>query len=302
MTGQRREPVGSGDERVETGTPPVRVAVEGRTAAGRAIDLPATVDPAAIARAIRGEAVDGVAVDAPDPGPVHEYVGVVDGTPIRLRAALAAVARSRGETAPEDEAIAECERRLASLDPPSVDVAAARERVAAVSDEETRLHERVAQVRGRVQTLRERGDDEALADAETALDEAVAALTEARTERIAAEQALERARERAREARDVRERRLELEDRIGNLRRAAREYLARTVFDGFRSALRSIPGGENVDSDGPGEYDGDDAAAALAVVRVADLRAPVVLARGRFEDAAAAVETLDAPVVRVAPE
>jgi len=277
--------------------------IDGRQRGNTAVDLEAEVDPRTVARVVRGEAVDGlrdgplegIHVAVPDPGPVHEYVGVIDGTDDPpLRAALAAGARSLGRTAPQDDAIAECEARLEEIDPPTVDVESARRRVAETGDRESRLRERVAQLRGRVQTLRERDDEGALEDAESKLAAATAELTEVRTDRIAAEQVLERATNRAREARDVRERRLRLEDRLGNLRRRAREHLAREVHGEFASALEAVPGEGN-----PGEYEGDGTTAALAVARLADLRVPVVVACGRFPDAATAAATLDASVIRV---
>lgn len=270
-----------------------------------AADLETDVDPRTLARAVRGEAVEGIrddvleGIDPDAEGPAHEYVGVIDGTDDPpLRAALAAAARSLGRTAPQDDAIAECEARLEEIEPPAVDVASARRRVAEAGDRESRLQERVAQLRGRVQTLRELDREGALEAAESELAAATAELTEVRTDRIAAEQALDRATTRAREARDVRERRLRLEDRLGNLRRRTREHLASDVYGAFATALETVPG-EASPGEVPGEYEGDGTTAALAVARVADLRAPVVVACGRFADAADAAVTLEAPVIRV---
>jgi hypothetical protein len=278
---------------------------DGRSRDRRAVDLEPGVAPGTVARAVRGEAVealpDGVleTVEAATPGPAHEYVGTIDGSDDPpLRAALAAAARSVGRTAPQDEAIAECEARLEEIAPPAVDVESARRRVAEAGERESRLQERVAQLRGRVQTLREFDRTAALEEAESELAAATAELTEVRTERIAAEQSLDRATSRARAARDVRERRLGLEDRLGNLRRRARAHLASDVYGEFAAALEAVPG-EGSPGDVPGEYEGDGTTAALAVARVAALRAPVVVACGRFPAADAAAATLDAPVIRV---
>lgn len=291
----------------------MRLRIDGQSGAGPGVDLPPSADPEAVVAVVRGESADaagpGVDLDleAPDPGPAHEHVGLIDGSGIRsVRAALAAAARSLGETAPEDEAIAECERRLAELDPPSVDVAPARRRVAEAGETEAQLQERVAELRGRLRALRDAGVDGSesgettVAAVEDELAAATAELTEVRTERIAAEQALERATERAREARDRRERRLRLEDRLGNLRRRAREHLAGTVHGAFADAVAAVPG-EGSAGERPGAFSGDPTTAALAVARVAEVRAPVVVACGRFPDADAAAGTLGAPVLRIPP-
>jgi hypothetical protein len=147
-----------------------------------------------------------------------------------------------------------------------------------------------------VQALRETGADPA--DAEAELATATRELSETETERIAAEQALERARDRAETAHDRREKRLRLRDRKANLERAARDHLARQVHAEFRDAVAAIPG-EGSAGTRPGAFEGDDATAALAVARVADLDAPLVLAVDRFASATAAADRLDAPVLHV---
>ncbi|MFC6990001.1 hypothetical protein ACFQJD_17205 [Haloplanus sp. GCM10025708] len=178
-----------------------------------------------------------------------------------------------------------------------IDVAAIRRRVAEAGDDEAHLRERVAALRGRVQALRE-ADGETAADAEAELESAITELSEVETERIAAEQSLSRAEARERAARDRRERRLELADRLANLERGARADLAATVYDEFTAAVATLPGDGDAGGE-PGEYDGDAVTAALGVARVAPLRAPVVLAADRFDDAATAADRLDAPVVRL---
>lgn len=248
------------------------------------------VDPVAVVAAVRA---DTGAVECPSPGPVHDHVGlVVPGMTLKRRAALAAAARSRGRIPPQRTELDRVREELDRLDSPSVDLDGRRERAAAAGGEAERLRERVAAVRGRVRALRDAGLDAGEAEAELA--DAAAALAETETERAAAEQALERARERARAARDARERRLRLEDRAANLERAARAWLAEDVRPAVERGVREAPGSsaESLDDARP-------VTAALAVARIADIAAPLVLACGRFETAPAAADWLDAPVIRV---
>ncbi len=287
-------------------------------ASGRAVDLSVATErgelpvardalAAALASAVGSDAEiacvgDPIAVSAPDPGPGHAGLAPVPND-CTVRGRLAAVARSRGLTTSVDEELATRREDLAALSEPSVDLRSARERAAAARGEEERLRERVASLRGEVSARRDL--DAATDEVEAALREAATALSEAETERIAADQALDRARRRAREARDARERRLELADAVGNLERTARQELADAVRPAVREALAAVPGpGGSVPP--PGRRDRDLSAmdaptVASAAIRVADLDAPVVLAfeRRRFADAAAAARTLDAPVIRV---
>ncbi|MEZ3165940.1 hypothetical protein ABNG02_01200 [Halorubrum ejinorense] len=202
-----------------------------------------------------------------------------------LRRQLAAAARSRGRTASVAAEIVEIEAELADIDVKSVDLTAARRRVAEATGETERLKERVATLRGDARARRAVDADE-----EAALDElesAAAELSAAQTEAIAAEQALERARAEAARARDERRRRLRLRDRLRNRRRDARRELAASVYPEFREALAVVPGGDpDAAGDDPGAYDGDPIAASLAAVRVAALDGAVEL-RG---EAARAVE------------
>jgi len=232
------------------------------------------------------------------PGPIHERVGVVE--PDRtypLRAALATVARRRGHRASKAAELAAVRDRLAALDIPPVGLAAER-RAVAETDDAAALEEQVAALRGQLDLARERGDDpESLADAR---EQAVADLAERRTERLAAEQSLDRARSSAREARDRREERLRLEDREGNLQRQVRRELAAAIQPAFERALASLPGAATAGAT-PGSVDGPDAVGALAVCRIAPIRAPVVLAGDWFPSATAATGALGAPVVLVDP-
>ena len=212
--------------------------------------------------------------DPPFPAPAT-VLGRVP-TETSLRRELAAAARSRGRESSVSDDLGRLRDEIEAIDPESVDLAAARRRVAEASGEEERLKERVAALRGDVRARRavEAETDDALGD----LESAAAELSTAQTERIAAEQALERARKRATRARDRRERRLELEDRLRNRRREARRELAGEVYPAFRDALAAVPGGAPPRAGSePSEHDGPRLAASLAAVRIADLDAPVTL-------------------------
>lgn len=275
----------------------MRVVVDGRGLEGRGVDLrDVPVGPGTVVAAVFADGpVDGVRVRSPSPGPLHDELAHVEPSPAAsLRGALAAAARSRGERAPEREALVEARAALAAHEVPTVDLEAERRRTAEAGGRERELSERVAGLRGRVQALREAGLDASEAEAE--LREAVRALSEAETERVAAEQRLDSLRAAASEARDARRRRLALQDRVSNLERAARRSLAERLYAEFRAAVAAVPG-EGDAGGAPGEYEGDPATAALAVVRVASPAAPVVVSVDRFDDAATAARRLDAPVV-----
>ncbi|PSQ38787.1 hypothetical protein BRD13_05525 [Halobacteriales archaeon SW_5_70_135] len=284
------------------------VRVGGRRFEGDAVDLP-DGDPERVARAVAGESAAGVEVEvdieveveAPAPGPVTRRLSpVTPETSLSVGPALAAAARSRGHEAPQDAELARVRDELASIEVESVDVTPARRRLAEVGDREQRLQERVAELRGRLGAHRDR-EASPPSESEERLRAAVAELTEVRTERLAAEEAVERAERRGRRARDERERRLGLEDRRDNLRRAAREHLVDRVREPFVEALRAVPGvdpgpepGADVDPRAVPDVD-----AALATARLAAVSAPLVVACGRFESAEAAAATLSAPVVRL---
>lgn len=291
--GREERAVGTDGEAIR-----VRVLVNGIVRTGEAVDLRrADVEGETLVRAIRGRESPAT-VHCPEPGPVHERVGHVAPEPtVRIRAALSSVARDRGLAAPQDEELARLRRELADLEVPDLDLGSVRGEFAAVDGEElAALREEVAASRGAVQARLELGAD--VEPAREALSEAAATLAEVQTERIAAEQRLRLARRRAREARDARERRLRLQDRTGNLERAAREHLAGRLREEFAAAVEAVPGEGRVPGP-PASFEGADATAALALARVADLRAPVVLACDRFPSARAAAATLEAPVIRV---
>ncbi len=273
----------------------VRIGSETRT--GRAIDLSdASLSPNAVVDVVRGGADESLAIDCSNPSAMHQHVGLIDSqTSVRTRTALAAVARCRGVTTPQDDEIAALERKLNSMDVPDVSLESERRHVANTSGSETELRERVAALRGQVQAMREAGLNPA--DAETSLREATRKLSETETERIAAEQTLERARERQRSARDQRAKRLHLRDRKENLERTARRRLARSVREEFADAVEQIPGTGRVTD--AGAFEGDSVTEALAIARIAPLRAPIVLACSRFETPVEASECLGAPVLQI---
>jgi hypothetical protein len=261
---------------------------------GRAVDLrgcDATLSE--VAAAVRGG--DDDRVGCPPPGPVHERVGVLHrGVSVSVCAALAAAARSRGETTDYDADLRAVEAELGSLTPADVDLSGARERVAETAAAVDRLREEVARASGRVEARRDAGD---ASDAEAALADATQKLAAAETEHHAAREALARARRQARGARDDRERRLSLEDERDNLRREARRTLADRWAGRFERALAALPvPGEPAP---PSEFAGPDWAAACAVARLADCSAPLVVGGDVFERPVRASAALDAPVLLV---
>lgn len=286
----------------------MRLRLDGETYRGRAVDLRGYVaSPAA--------ALDALADEGAGTGPLATVTA--DAPP--LATALAAAARSRGRDHPVDDEIRTLRRELARADEAVTDAGdatatppAARRRAAEAGEDVERLRERVATLRGRLQAARGRsadapGIEESAGDrtaggseesVESAFASATRALTEAETERAAAEQALARAEERARAERDARQRRLRLRDALSNRRREARRALARAVYPAFADALAAVPGDADPGAE-PAEFAGDPVAGQLAAVRVAERAGPVVVAVDRFDGAAEATRRLRAPVVLV---
>ncbi|MFD1513303.1 hypothetical protein [Halomarina rubra] len=256
-----------------------------------AADLGGRVGRAEALAAVRGEC-DWL--DCPAPGALADRVGVVapDGT-VRVRTALAVAARSRGLAAPQDDEVRRLRARLDDLDAERVDTAPLRERVAETGADVDRLRERVARLQGRVRALREGDGDPS--DAETELSRALADLTERETTGVAARQALDHARDRRRDHRDAREERRRLDDRLANLERAARRHLVERVAPEFRAAVTSLDGTDAHDD----AFDAPPVTTALALYRVGDPDAPVVLDCERFADARAAADWLGTPVLRL---
>lgn len=274
----------------------MKVRVAGTVRLGRAIDLrDEPVDPDRLVASI-ADPDDGKVI-GPRPGPVHSFVGLLEpGQSISLRPSLAAAARSLGMRSQYDEDIASLDRAIEDIDVEPVDLAPVRRRAAEAGADVAALRERVAQLRGRLEAEREadRSTDETAAR----LREAIASLSEAETENVAAEQALTRAEREARATRDERDRRLSLVDERDNLARRARSVLSERVYPQFRRALDALPVDECAGSE-PGGYGGRSFATGLAIARIARLRAPVVIVDAPFDDPVAARAALDAQVVLV---
>lgn len=222
---------------------------------------------------------------------LHDHVALVaPGMSLDRRRALVAAARSRGETTSVDEELEAARRRLDELNETDESVPSlesAHRRVAELEEDLVAERERVATMRGRT---RECENDSVVLEYRTAIGE----LSELETDYAAAREALEQARERTRQVLDERDRRLRLENRIGNLERAAREELIERVLPVVDAAVRDAPGSEASAFDAAG-----DVTASLALVRVGRVHSPVVLACRRFRDGPTAEEWLQAPVLRL---
>jgi hypothetical protein len=266
---------------------------------GRVVTIEQAVDPGTVATAVRTECDETarIAVAAPDPTPVHDHVGCLrPGMGLRTRTALARAARTLGLDTPHDDALEAAREALDDLavaDETASERTASRREVAETSASTAELRERVATARGRLQARRENDLDTGPAAADLA--DAIARLSERETAGAAARQQLETTRTTAREHRDRREDRLRVEDRVANLERAARAHLVEQVCDRYADCLRDVPGTDSIDN----PLAAPPVPAALAVARLADLAAPVVLACDRFESHPAAADWLDAPVIAV---
>lgn len=250
------------------------------------------IGPAELLAEIRDP--DSAIVACPQPGPVFEHVGHISPTTtISRRTAMAAAARSRGRSTSLDDEIRTTRAALAEIHVPAVDVPAALATVAEAGETVESLRDRVARLGGIVTASDDTGveaDGDAMTQAQSSLRTAAAELADAETTLHAARQELARERERQRAANDARERRLELEDRLGNLRRAAREELAERDAERTRIALDAVPDWPHATAD---------ARLALAIARNAAVRAPVVVESGPFRTPGQARACLAAPVVLV---
>lgn len=260
---------------------------------GQALDLrDAPIDAQRVLAGVRDPESETV-VCAP-PSAVHDHVGHIhEDMQLDRREALVAAARSRGLRAPQDPEIERLDRRIEAISPEEPDLRAARERAAEAGESVDTLRERVARLSGRLTEARETGRE--TADLAADLQAAIRELTEAETEAAAARQALDTAAERA--ARERRAERLSLVDRRDNLRRRARSWLVDRLEPRFETALASLPVESTLD--GPCEYSAPAHHAALAVARVARVRAPIVLFAAPFDRPVAARAALGAPVVLV---
>jgi len=278
---------------------------------GPVVDLrgrPTAPPRSALVRAVRaGGPVPepAPAVLGPPPGPAHDHVGLLrTDRSFDRRAALAALAAARGVQTPHDPALATARRRLRAMSASPLDTSELREarrRAAEAGSQTERLRERVATIRGRVTALRAANDDvdkRVLEDAEDSLAAATRRLSEVSTRRVAAGQRLALLEARARNARDDRERRLRLEDRIGNLERAQRDARVAAVAPAFaaardRIATRVSTGGDTVSRSTA-------LTGALAAGRLAPPRAPLVVAPdvvAFLGGVAAAADALAAPLL-----
>jgi hypothetical protein len=217
----------------------------------------------------------------------REHVAVIaPGLSLRRRAALVATARSLDVGASVDSEIDAIRSELRDAPEPVPPRREARRRVAETRSELEAKRERVATARGRMQA----GNDD---DGGSEYRAAIQALSEAETEHAAAREALATARERAQAARDERDQRLRLEDRLGNLQRQARRELVAAIRPAVDAAVSALPAREPDDFE-----DACGVSAALALVRVARIERPVVLACRRFPDRDTAERWLRAPVHR----
>lgn len=265
---------------------------------GQVVRLAQDVSPTRVATAIRDgtatQAEPAIAVEATDPTGVYEYVGCLrESMGCRTRTALAAAGRSRGLSTPHDEAIRNLREQLDDGALEHTDTASHRRAVAETSDRTEQLREQVAELRGQLRARREHNlpTESVAAD----LEATVAELSEVETTAVAATQRLDRANAAAADRRDARERRMQLEDRLANRERDARSWLVDHLRAEYIRALDAVPGGSVPDD----PFGVDGLTAALAVGRVADLSAPVVLACARFDSARAASDWLDAAVVDI---
>lgn len=273
----------------------MRIERNGTVWCGWAIDLSdASLDAEMVIQAIRN-GPDRVGnseliVEHTDPGPLHEYVGWITAEmSLRSRAALAAVARSRGQSAPQDAERKRILERIDALPTATVETSPTRKRLAATNEEIDRQREQVARLQGQVQALREI-ESEDLPETLDTLQSAIRELSELETERTAAEQALERKRNRRRQLHDVRDERLALEDRAANLARDAREHLVAQIEEEFETTVKAVPGATTAES-------ADPVTTGLAIARLGMIKTPIVLECDRFTSARAAADWLDAPVV-----
>lgn len=221
---------------------------------------------------------------------LYQYVRVVaPGMSLRRREALVAAARSLGLETSVDAEIRELRTELAAAPEPVPSRAEARQRVAETATAIEAKRERVATLRGRMQET-----DDGTVSAEYRA--AIRSLSEVETEHAAAKETLADARQRARAARNVRDRRLQLEDRLANAERTARQELLESIRPKLDGTIPSVP-----DSTADGFEDAGPISAALALARVGRVERPIVLACDRFSDRGCAERWLCAPVYRITP-
>ncbi|GAA0648964.1 DUF7856 family protein [Salarchaeum japonicum] len=244
----------------------MRLAVAGVRASGRALDLRGRdIDPHQLLAAIRDP--DGELVVCRRPGPAHRHVGhIAAPADPPSTDALAAVAASR-DLEPESGR-------------PPTDATAERRAVAAATADVVALRERVERASGRLEALRDLDADTDAAAAD--LRRATLELTDAETERVAAEQRLDAAEAWLRRERDRRERGLRRADARRNHPERRTRALAERARPLVERARAAVP---------------DWNPNALAAARAARLSAPVLVEDGPFRHPGQAAACLDAPVI-----
>lgn len=269
----------------------MRIEWDGSVWRGRAIDLSgsARLGSKRIYNAIeRDGEVNRLCVVCSDPSNLHGHVGrITPGMTLHQHTALTAVARSRGWDAPQDEEYSRIRDRIEELSVSGVDTAATRKRLAETTEEIEQQRERVARLQGQVTALRERPEQQKR-EPHQALERAIQELSELETQRAAAKQTLEQARKRQRKLHDRHDERLALEDRAANLSRAARRHLCDRIQDEFERTVESVP-----------ETDDDPVTTALAIARLGEISAPIVLEQNRFDTVQTAADWLNAPVIAI---
>ncbi|MFB6086389.1 MAG: hypothetical protein ABEJ84_06235 [Halodesulfurarchaeum sp.] len=271
----------------------MRVRLGETTLVGQALDLRGHgVGATRLAAAVRDP--DSDLLIGPPPNPIHTHLGLISpGMQFDCGGALLEAGRSIGLESPQAAEIARLDREIAAIDPVTPDLRAARQRAAEAGADVAALREAVARTGGRLNARRDAGLR--IAEVKQELAARTRELTEAETEAIAADEALSRAEERAEAARDERARRLSLVDRRENRRREARQWVREALGTAFERAVGSLP--VTTDPAEPREFPGRSHEAALAIARIADFSAPVVLLDGPFETAVEARAGLDGPVV-----
>ena len=262
------------------------------TRCGTAVAVSQTVAAEAIVAAVRGAGGENIEVDCEPPTTLHERLGHVHGEMgLRVRTALAEAGRTRGVETPYDEKIERLEAELSTLSVEQTGIERYREELATGRAETAALREAVAATRGRLAAHREHGLD--TDDIERELERTIRELAETETAATAANQQFERTREELRERRNRRERKLELEDQLANRRRDARRWLVDHLEPEYAAAVGELVGEES------DPFECDPTVASLAVGRVGEYTAPLVLETSPFESAAAAHDWLGGPVIRL---
>lgn len=261
------------------------------TRCGSAVRVQQDVGAERLVAAVRSaESSRKTAVDCKPPSPLHGRIGHVHAEMgLRTRTALAAAGRTRGDETPYDEDIERLERELSALSVEETAAKSYRQELADQREETEALREAVAATRGRLAAHREQGLD--TEELERKLEAKIRDLAETETSATAASQQFERARETARTNRDRREQEFKLEDRLANRRRDARRWLVDQLEPEYERAVQELAE-ERTDP-----FECKPTTASLAVGKIADYDAPLVLETTPFESVDAAHDWLGGPVI-----